>query len=129
MEILDHAAKAMKNAYAPYSRFRVGSAVVGGSGEVYIGCNVENASYGATICAERMAIGAAIAAGEKKVNTVAVINSTARPCSPCGLCLQVIAEFGQEVKIITASNNKKLVEQMTLKDLMPRIFDKSSLPK
>jgi cytidine deaminase len=87
---------AMKHAYAPYSRFRVGAAVLLSDGRVFSGCNVENASYGLTICAERNAIFCAVANSSKKPEIVAaaVVNHRGVPCSPCGACRQVLAEFG-----------------------------------
>jgi cytidine deaminase len=87
---------AMKHAYAPYSRFRVGAAVLLSDGRVFSGCNVENASYGLTICAERNAIFCAVANSSKKPEIVAaaVVNHHSVPCSPCGACRQVLAEFG-----------------------------------
>ncbi len=87
------------NAYAPYSRFKVGAAVKGGSGKVYTGCNVENASFSLTVCAERNAVFQAIAAGEEFLRTMAVVGGAddnealTKPCIPCGACLQVLAEF------------------------------------
>jgi len=87
---------AMKNAHAPYSEFKVGAAILLRDGRIFTGCNVENASYGLTICAERNAIFAAVAASKKKpeIAAVVVVNNQNRPCSPCGACRQVIAEFG-----------------------------------
>jgi cytidine deaminase len=87
---------AMKHAYAPYSKFRVGGAVLLGDGRIFSGCNVENASYGLTICAERNAIFCAVANSSKKPEIVAaaVVNHRGMPCSPCGACRQVLAEFG-----------------------------------
>jgi cytidine deaminase len=87
---------ALKNAYAPYSDFRVGAAILLKDGRIFTGCNVENASYGLTICAERNAIFAAVAASKRKpeIVAVAVLNHRGVPCSPCGACRQVIAEFG-----------------------------------
>jgi len=99
--LLRAARKAMKNAYAPYSHFRVGAAILTSKGKVYLGCNVENASYGMTNCAERTAIFAAIAdSGPKlEVIAVAVTNDHGVPCSPCGACRQVIYEFGPEAQV------------------------------
>ena len=87
---------AMKHAYAPYSNFRVGAAVLLSDGRVFSGCNVENASYGLTICAERNAIFSAVANSSRKpeIVAVAVVNHRGAPCSPCGACRQVLAEFG-----------------------------------
>ena len=91
----------MKRAYAPYSNFQVGAAILLKDGRIFSGCNVENASYGLTICAERNAIFAAVAASSKKpeIVTVVVVNRRGAPCSPCGACRQVIAEFGPEAVV------------------------------
>ena len=91
----------MKSAYAPYSKFPVGAAVLLSDGRIFTGCNVENASYGLTICAERNAIFAAVAASARKpaIAAVAVINRRDVPCSPCGACRQVIAEFGPDAVV------------------------------
>src|SRR5271170_2737113 len=100
-KLLGRAHAAMKNAYAPYSKFKVGAAVLLKDGRVFTGCNVENASYGLTICAERNAIFAAVAASKKKpkIVAVAVVNLKGVPCSPCGACRQVIAEFGRKAVV------------------------------
>jgi cytidine deaminase len=100
-KLLRHARTAMKCAYAPYSKFQVGAAVLLADGRIFTGCNVENASYGLTICAERNAIFAAVAASAKKpsIVAVAVVNRRGVPCSPCGACRQVIAEFGPEAVV------------------------------
>ena len=99
--LLRSARQAMKNAYAPYSHFKVGAAILTSQGKVYLGCNVENASYGMTNCAERTAIFAAVAdLGPKlEVVAVAVTNDHGVPCSPCGACRQVIYEFGPEANV------------------------------
>src|SRR5437870_4307345 len=85
MNLITKATEAQSNAYAPYSKFQVGCAVMGGSGKIYQGCNVENSSYGATICAERSAIAQAVAHGETKITSVALISSANQPVSPCGI--------------------------------------------
>ncbi|MGD0814263.1 MAG: cytidine deaminase [Verrucomicrobiota bacterium] len=99
--LLKHARAAMKCAYAPYSNFQVGAAVLLRDGRIFTGCNVENASYGLTICAERNAIFAAVAAsaGKPAIVAVAVVNRRGVPCSPCGACRQVIAEFGPDAVV------------------------------
>jgi cytidine deaminase len=100
-KLLKHARAAMKSAYAPYSKFQVGAAVLLRDGRIFTGCNVENASYGLTICAERNAIFAAVAASARKpaIVAVAVVNRRGVPCSPGGACRQVIAEFGRDAVV------------------------------
>jgi len=99
--LLKQARAAMKRAYAPYSNFHVGAAVLLDNGGIFTGCNVENASYGLTSCAERNAIFAAVAATVRKpkIVAVAVVNQRGVPCSPCGACRQVIAEFGPDAVV------------------------------
>src|SRR5437016_1199218 len=103
--LIDAAQAAAENAYAPYSQFRVGAAILTGKGEIFAGCNVENASYGMTNCAERTAIFAAVAKSGPKleIRAVAVINAKDVPCAPCGACRQVIYEFGPEAIIFFPS--------------------------
>ena len=128
MDLLKKASQALKNAYAPYSRFRVGAAVVMKSGEVYLGCNVENASYGATICAERNAIHAAVCAGEKSIKEIFLVTETDEPVTPCGMCRQVIVEFASpstKVTCATVSGKKKTI--YTVADLLPHAFNKNAL--
>ncbi len=105
--LLRSARKAMKNAYAPYSKFRVGAAILTASGETFVGCNVENASYGMTNCAERTAIFAAVAQlGPKiEIRAVAVTNDHGVPCAPCGACRQVIYEFGPDATVFFRGKN------------------------
>ena len=109
--------RARKAAYSPYSNFPVGAALLAGDGRTFVGCNVENISYGLTNCAERVAIGAAIAAGVRKFVAAAVVADTAVPISPCGACRQVLAEFGVPV-VILANRSNQLV--FTLEELLPR---------
>ena len=98
---LERAARAAaEKAYAPYSGFRVGAAVLAASGKVFSGCNVENASYGLCNCAERTAIFNAVAAGEQVLRAVVVYTPTANPTSPCGACRQVISEFGPRARVV-----------------------------
>jgi cytidine deaminase len=114
---------ARAHAHAPYSRFKVGAAVVDERGRVHVGCNVENASYGLTVCAERNAIGAAVVAGAKRVLAVAVITA-ARPFgTPCGACRQVLAELAHdEIPIVLAAPKGATVEATTLGELLPAAF-------
>jgi cytidine deaminase len=115
------AKKAAAKAYAPYSKFNVGAAVVAGSGKIYAGCNVENASYGLTNCAERSAIFAAIAAGEKQIRCVAVYTPTKNVTPPCGACRQVINEFGPEARVLCLCDTTGQIET-TLDALLPGAF-------
>ncbi len=119
------ARQARRRAYAPYSRFPVGAALLGASGNIYRGCNVENSSYGLTVCAERNAVGEAVLAGEKKIIAVAIIGGP-RPCPPCGMCRQVLAEFaGPETPVALIGGSKRSIHQ--LGDLLPHAFDQSFL--
>jgi cytidine deaminase len=121
--LLDTARQALKRAYAPYSNFHVGAAVLTEQGEVFSGCNVENASYGLTICAERSAIFAAAqktAASKLHIRAVAVVNGNEAPCSPCGACRQVIFEFGDNAVVIF-KGQKDYVEA-SIQDLLPESF-------
>ncbi len=104
-------------AYAPYSNFRVGAALLAEDGRVFSGCNVENISYGLTNCAERVAIGAAVAAGVRKFVAVAVVADTSVPISPCGACRQVLAEFGVPLVMLANRTDR---EEFRLEDLLPR---------
>jgi cytidine deaminase len=115
-----------KNAHAPYSRFRVGAAVLAG-GAVYAGVNVENASYGLTVCAERNAACAAVAAGARRLEAIAVAGPTVDPVPPCGACLQTLAELaGPELPVVLMGSRGKRVET-TLGELLPRAFTRKFL--
>jgi cytidine deaminase len=115
-----------ENAYAPYSRFRVGAAVRAG-GRLFTGCNVENASYGLTVCAERAAVAAAAAAGIRRLDAVAVASGTSPPTPPCGMCLQTLAEFaGPELPVLLVGARGSR-EETTLGELLPHAFTKKFL--
>ncbi len=120
------ARRAARNAYAPYSRFRVGAAVLTRSGRVFTGANVENASYGLTNCAERTAVFAAVAAGERRIVAVAVYTPTRRPTPPCGACRQVIREFGPRAEIVCACASREVLAT-TLDALLPDSFGPARL--
>jgi len=120
--LLKAARKAMKNAHAPYSNFHVGAAFLTTQGEIFVGCNVENASYGLSNCAERTAIFSAVAElGPKvEIRAIAVVNNHGEPCSPCGACRQVIYEFGPEATILFQS--KKAWKKSHITELLPEGF-------
>lgn len=118
--VLEAALAARNRAYAPYSHFAVGAAVQAKSGVIYSGCNVENASYGLTICAERTALVQAIAAGEREFSILAVMADTPQPVAPCGACRQVMAEFG--VDTIVLANLAGDVSVYRLEELLPAAF-------
>jgi cytidine deaminase len=120
------ARKAAKTSYSPYSEFAVGAAVLAGSGKVYTGCNVENASYGLCNCAERTAIFTAAAAGERKIHCVVVYTPTASVTPPCGACRQVINEFGPQAKVISICDSSDRIET-TLDALLPGAFGPGNL--
>jgi cytidine deaminase len=115
--LVDTAWRARANAYAPYSNFAVGAALLAADGRVFTGCNVENLSFGLTQCAERVAIGSAVAAGLGSFLGVAVVADTAVPISPCGACRQVLAEFG--VPLVMLANRSGRLE-FRLEELLPR---------
>jgi cytidine deaminase len=120
--LLGVARKAMKQAYAPYSQFRVGAALLTSKGEIYSGCNVENASYGLSNCAERTTIFTAIAQSGPQLNirAIAVVNDQGVPCSPCGACRQVIYEFGPEAMVFFQSS--KGWKESHITELLPEGF-------
>jgi cytidine deaminase len=124
--LLAAARAAARQAYAPYSGFRVGAAVLASSGKIYAGGNVENASYPLSICAERTAVGHAVAAGERKIVAVAVYTPTRAPTPPCGACRQVINEFGPRAAIVCACRTRERIET-TLDRLLPGAFGPKSL--
>jgi cytidine deaminase len=130
-ELLAAARAARRHAHAPYSRFAVGAAVRDEKGRVHVGCNVENASYGLTVCAERNAVAAAVVAGARAVRAVAVVTPTRPPGSPCGACRQVLAELGDASTSVLLASPTGRAETTTLGALLPRAFvlrGRGSLP-
>ncbi|GAW93434.1 cytidine deaminase [Calderihabitans maritimus] len=119
--LLEEADKAKSKAYAPYSRFSVGAALLTRSGKIFSGCNVENASYGLTICAERVAVVKAISEGERYFHAIAVIADAGVYCRPCGACLQFLAEFGTDIQVVMG-NPKGEYEVKTVAELLPMNF-------
>jgi cytidine deaminase len=124
--LLATARQSRENAHAPYSNFRVGAALRATSGRIFGGCNVENATYGLTVCAERVAIFKAISEGERGFNAIAVVTDTEVLTPPCGACRQLIWEFCGDVTVIL-SNLKGETEVLRMSDLFPRPFDDSNL--
>lgn len=118
-ELVNAAATARLKAYAPYSNFQVGAALLTENGEVFTGCNVENLSFGLTLCAERVALSAAVARGHRAFERIAIVADTTSPISPCGACRQVLAEFAPEMEMILA-NLRGEAERFTLDQLLPR---------
>lgn len=125
--LIQKAIEARKNSYSPYSNFKVGAAVLGEDENIYLGCNVENASYGATNCAERTAIFNAIANGNRKIKAIALIGDTKTYTYPCGICRQVIVEFSDENTdiIIVKNENEYLVKKV--EEILPGAFTKKDL--
>ncbi|MBI1739698.1 MAG: cytidine deaminase [Candidatus Koribacter versatilis] len=124
--LLAAAKSARENAHAPYSNFRVGAALRAKSGQIYTGCNVENSTYGLTVCAERVAIFKAISEGERGFDAIAVVTDTEQLTPPCGACRQIIWEFCGDVPVILG-NLKGNTETHKMSSLFPRPFDSSFL--
>ncbi len=120
-ELIDKAKEARLKAYAPYSNFKVGSAVLTENGTIFTGCNIENASLGLSICAERVAIFKAIASGCKSIKAIAIICDTKEPCSPCGACRQVMVEFSPEMEVIMVNLQSK-TKIVKAKEILPGFF-------
>ena len=118
-QLVTQAVEVAGRAYAPYSRFHVGAVLVGKDGRIFTGCNVENISFGLTICAERNAVFAAVAAGCREFERIVVVADTAVPASPCGACRQVLAEFNPDLEVVLA-NFRGLSETFRLSELLPR---------
>lgn len=120
-KLIQRAKEAREKAYAPYSKFKVGAAILTQEGEVYAGANVESASYGLTACAERVALYRAVVSGERDFKKIVIVADTKEPITPCGLCRQVLSEFGENLEVICANLQGK-VKRFKLKELLPYSF-------
>ena len=120
LTLINYAKEAMKNSYSPYSKFAVGSALLTKGGKVYLGCNIENASYGATNCAERTAIFKAVSEGEREFEMIAIVSNSHEYTYPCGICRQVLAEFMPKGEIILY--DEKEIKTMKVEELLPYAF-------
>lgn len=123
--LLDAAHRAQANAHAPYSGFRVGAALEGDDGQVFVGCNVENASYGLTVCAERAAVCQAVAAGVTRFRRVLIVTDAEPPVAPCGACRQVLSEFGTDLVVESVGPTSR--KSWRLEELLPDAFVKDVL--
>jgi len=126
-DLVARARAAMRNAHAPYSEFHVGAAIEAADGTIHVGCNVESASYGLTICAERMALGAAVAAGATALRRVVVTTDVDPPAAPCGACRQLLAEFGLDLEVIAVGPGSE--RRWTLRQLLPDAFTRETLDR
>lgn len=127
-KLIESARKARENAHAPFSNFKVGAALLTESGEIITGCNVENASYGLTMCAERVAIFKAISDGKHEFQKIAIVADTPNLTPPCGACRQIIWEFCGDIEVLMANLNGK-TETFQMSELLPKAFDAGFLEK
>ncbi len=125
--LIDLAKEASRRAYAPYSNYPVGAALRTRSGRIFTGCNIENAAYPTSVCAERVAIFKAVSEGEKEFDVIAVVTPNGGP--PCGSCRQVLAEFGLETLVMIADGEGRLVQERTVEGLLPGAFTPRDMKK
>jgi len=123
--LIELANESRRRAYAPYSNYQVGAALRTSSGRIYTGCNVENAAYPTSVCAERVAVYKAVSEGERQFEVIAVV--TPNGGSPCGSCRQVLAEFGMDTIVLIADGNGRLIKETTVGDLLPGAFTPKDL--
>ncbi|MEO8739172.1 MAG: cytidine deaminase [Casimicrobiaceae bacterium] len=121
------AREAARHAYAPYSSFPVGAAVLADDGQIYAGANVENAAYGLAMCAERNAIFQAIGSGARQIRAVAVYTPTTKVTTPCGACRQVIAEFGSDVLVVCSTDDVTVERHYSIGELLPQAFGPANI--
>jgi len=124
--LIEKAANAMSNSYSPYSRFKSGAAIEASDGSVFIGCNIENAAFGATLCAEEAAIAAAVTAGKHSFKRIAIISEESAYCFPCGKCRQLFNEFSPEMEVLCARSDGRYVSY-PLTSLLPVAFGKEQI--
>jgi len=120
-KLIAKAAEARKQAYAPYSKFKVGAALEASDGRIFTGCNIENASHGVSCCAERTALNKAVSEGVRRFKRIAVVTGAKNPSTPCGICRQALSEFSPDIEIIMANTQGKAIIS-TLSDLLPNPF-------
>ena len=122
IELYDIAMKATENSYSPYSNFKVGAALLCKNGNLYTGCNVENISYGGTICAERTAVFKAVSCGDREFVKIAIAESNDGNCTPCGFCRQVLSEFSKDGELLVICKVNGELREIPLKELLPYSF-------
>ncbi|MBT2692886.1 cytidine deaminase [Bacillus sp. ISL-55] len=127
--LVEKAIEARSTAYVPYSKFQVGAAIITSNDQVYLGCNIENASFGLTNCAERTAIFKAVSEGNTEIKAIAVVADTEGPVSPCGACRQVIAEFATDDTKIYLANLNGDVKETTISEILPGYFTSKDMEK
>lgn len=127
-ELVNHAIRAKENAYVPYSHFRVGAAILTNDGEIYTGCNIENASFGGTNCAERTALFKAISEGKRDFKCIAIVSDSPDYTYPCGICRQVLSEFGNDLEILVAKSNGDY-KVHSFKEILPYAFTSEELER
>lgn len=125
-ELIEKARLARELAFAPFSNFKVGAALLTTNGKIYTGCNIESSSYGLTVCAERVAVWKAVSEGENKFSKLAIVTDVEKPAPPCGACRQIIWEFCGDI-IITIANLTGKAETFRMKNLLPNPFDRKFL--
>ncbi len=120
---------ARKRAYAPYSKFLVGCILVDSEKKIHSGCNVENVSYSATVCAERVAVGKMVSRGSREISTIVVLTNSDEPVFPCGVCLQVLNEFGKEASVYAVNRRATVFSHATIAELLPSRFEQRHLKR
>ena len=125
-ELVERALEMRRFSYAPYSHFRVGAALECEDGSVYTGCNVENAAYGSSLCAERTALVKAVSEGRRRLVRLAVVGNSTEPCWPCGACRQMLREFGADLEVL-AANREGAYVAISLEELLPHSFGPETL--